>query len=171
MKEIPEMTIRQSIHSLISRCPALHFREIQRRTELATGQLEYHLDYLVRAGLLRTTSDGEYLRYYAHTELSDRERRILELVRRKSVRHILLFVLNNDVRNNEQLSNDLHLSPSTVSWHIKKLSIENVVSKKTVGRESSYSIKDPEVVRKVLMKYRASFMDKLVDQFIEMWQT
>ena len=38
--------IRQGLYSLISRSPGLHFREIQRRTRMATGQLLFHLDSL-----------------------------------------------------------------------------------------------------------------------------
>jgi predicted transcriptional regulator len=166
-----ELEIRRSLYSLISTCPGLHFREIQRRTEMATGQLTYHLDYLVKAGLLRTSSDGEYLRYYAYPEIGDEERRILELVHHKSIRHILLCLLENDVCNNEQLTEHLRLSPSTVSWHIRRLVDENIVEKKTSGRESLYSVNDPELVRKVLIKYRETFMDKLVDRFKEMWET
>ena len=166
-----ELEIRQSLYSLISACPGLHFREIQRRTEVATGQLTYHLDYLAKAGLLRTSSDGEYLRYYAYPEISDEERRVLELVHHKSIRHILLHLLENDVCINEQLTGHLHLSPSTVSWHIKRLVDENIVEKKTSGRESLYSVNDPELIKKVLIKYRETFMDKLVNRFKEMWET
>lgn len=166
-----ELEIRQNLYSLISTCPGLHFREIQRRTEVSTGQLTYHLDCLVKAGLLRTSSDGEYLRYYAYPEMADEERRILEIVHRESPRHILLCLLENDACSNEQLTERLHLSPSTVSWHIKKLVDENIVKKRVAGRESLYSINDPELVRKVLIKYKETFMDKLVDRFTEMWET
>lgn len=164
-----ELELRQNLHSLISTCPGLHFREIQRRTEVATGQLTYHLDYLVKAGLLKTSSDGEYLRFYALAEISDEEKKILQLMRRKSVRRIILCLLQNDTCNNEQLTENLHLSPSTVSWHINRLIDENVVNKRIVGRESFYSACDSELVTKVLMKYRRTFMDELVDRFLEMW--
>ncbi len=166
-----ELEIRQSIYSLISTSPGLHFREIQRRTEIATGQLTYHLNHLQKAGLIKNINDGEYLRYYAQIQINDEERRVLELVRQKSIRHILLFLLENDNCNHELLVMNLDIAPSTISWHLKKLIDSNVVNKKVEGRKSFYSINNPELVMKVLVKYKESFLDILVDRFIEMWET
>ncbi len=166
-----ELEIRQSIYSLISTSPGLHFREIQRRTKIATGQLTYHLNYLQKVGLIKTENDGEYLRYYAHIPINDEERRVLELVRQKSVRHILLYLLENDNCNHEHLVKNLDISPSTISWHLKKLIDANIVNKEVEGRKSFYSINNPELIKKVLIKYKESFLDILVDRFIEMWET
>ncbi len=169
-RRILELGIRDDLHSLISRCPGIHFREIQRRVQVATGQLSHHLRLLVKAGLLRTESDGKYLRYYAEVDMNLEEKRVLELAHRRSVRRILLCLLEYDACNNQQLTEELNLAPSTVSWHIKRLIEENLVSKRTAGRESFYSLNDAEFVRQVLVKYRASLMDRLVDGFVEMWE-
>ncbi|MCX9011975.1 MAG: winged helix-turn-helix transcriptional regulator [Candidatus Methanoperedens sp.] len=166
-----ELEIRQSIYSLISASPGLHFREIQRRTKIATGQLTYHLNYLQKAGLIKTINDGEYLRYYAYIQINEEERKVLELVRQKSIRHILLYLLENNNCNHEHLVKSLHISPSTISWHLKKLIDASIVNKKVEGRRSFYSINNPELVKKILIKYKESFLDILVDRFIEMWET
>ncbi len=166
-----ELEIRQSIYSLISASPGLHFREIQRRTKIATGQLTYHLNYLHKVCLIKTVNDGEYLRYYAHIQINDGERRVLELVRQKSIRHILLFLLENDNCNHEHLVKNLDIAPSTISWHLKKLINADVVNKKVEGRKSFYSINNPELIKKVLIKNKESFLDIVVDRFIEMWET
>lgn len=165
-----QLDIRRSLHSLIQECPGLHFREIQRRTKTSTGQLTYHLDYIVKAGLINTVSDGEYMRYYAPINIDKKERKILELLRRKSIRHIVLHLLTNSSSNNGQLRKELGLSPSTVSWHTKRLIEEEVLEKKNVGRESHLTIRDPELIAKLLLKYGESFMDRLVDRFLDMWQ-
>ena len=166
-----ELEIRHSIYSLISASPGLHFREIQRRTKIATGQLTYHLNYLQKVGLIKTENDGEYLRYYAQIQINDEERRVLELVRQKSIRHILLFLLENDNCNHEHLVKDLDIAPSTISWHLKKLIDANILNKEVEGRKSFYSIKNPELIKKVLIKNKDSFLDIVVDRFIEMWET
>lgn len=166
-----ELEIRHSIYSLISTSPGLHFREIQRRTKIATGQLTHHLSYLQKVGLIKSESDGEYLRYYAHIPINDEEKRVLELVRQKSIRHILLFILDNNNCNHEHLVKNLDISPSTISWHLKKLIDAKVVNKEVEGRKSFYSINNPEIVKNVLIKYKESFMDILVDRFIEMMMT
>jgi predicted transcriptional regulator len=166
-----ELEIRQSLYSLISTSPGLHFREIQRRTHIATGQITYHLNYLQKVGLIKTEEDGEYLRYYAHIQINDEERNVLELVRQKSIRHILLYLLEYNNCNHEHLVTNLDIAPSTISWHLKKLIDANIVNKEVEGRKSFYSISYPELVKKVLIKYKESFLDILVDRFIEMWGT
>lgn len=165
-----ELEIRKNLYSIIVKSPGLHFREIQRRTKMATGQLTYHLNFLQKKSLIKTLSDREYLRYYADMQISDKEKRVLELVRQKSVRHILLYLLEYKNCNHKQLVKSLDLSPSTISWHIKKLVDSKIVNKEVVGRNSFYSINDSELVKKTLVKYKESFLDKLVDKFIEMWE-
>lgn len=168
-KKLLEVGIRQKIFTLISDCPGIHFRDAQRRTESATGNLTYHLDCLVKAGLLTSVRDGKYLRYYACKEKSIKEKEILQFARRKTDRHILLLLLQNDRNTNEELSKILSLSPSTISWHIKKLIETNILSVKTEGRKVFYSVNSPELVSRILIKYKESYMDKLVDRFVEMW--
>jgi predicted transcriptional regulator len=164
-----ELEVRHKLYSAIVRYPGLHYREIQRRTGIATGQLTYHLEYLREVHLVKTANDGEYLRYYSNTQISPEERKVLELARQKSVRHILLHLLDNDGCDHNSVVNSLGLSPSTVSWHLKKLLDAGVISKRTEGRRSIFSIVQPELVVVVLMKYKESFLDRLVDQFIDMW--
>jgi predicted transcriptional regulator len=164
-----EVGIRQKLFTLISECPGIHFRDAQRRTESSTGNLTYHLDCLVKAGLLTSVRDGKYLRYYAFTEKSAEEKRILEIARRKTDRHILLLLLQNETNTNEELSEILNLSPSTISWHIKKLIETNILSVKVEGRKVFYSVNNQELVSGILIKYKESYLDKLVDRFVEIW--
>jgi predicted transcriptional regulator len=138
---------------------------------MGTGQLTHHLNYLQKASLIKTLGAGEYLRYYANMQISDKERKVLELMRQKSVRHILLYLLEYKRCNHEQLVKSSDLSPATISWHIKKLVDSKIVDKAVVGRNSFYSINDFELAKKTLVKYRESFLDKIVDRFIEMWET
>jgi len=162
--------IRHGLYSLIAESPGLHFRELQRRSQLATGQLLYHLNWMVDTALLRTTNDGEYLRFYTQVEMRDDERRILELARQQSVRHIILHLLEAGTANHEAIVEKLGLSPSTVTFHLKKLVSEGLVLREAEGRKAFFTIKNPETVRDILVKYSDSFLDKLVDRFIDMWE-
>ena len=168
-KKLLKVGIRQKLFTLISESPGIHFRDAQRRTESSTGNLTYHLDCLVKAGLLTTVRDGKYLRYYAFTEKSTEEKRILDMARRKTDRHILLLLPQNETNTNEELSKILNLSPSTISWHIKKLIETNILSVKVEGRRVFYSVNNQELVSGILIKYKESYLDKLVDRFVEMW--
>jgi predicted transcriptional regulator len=166
-----ELESRRELFALVSENPGIHFRDIQRRKSMATGKITYNLEQLVKVGLLTAVRDGEFLRYYAAMSIDPAERVVLEYTRRKSVRHILLCLAHNEVCNNEELSLNLNLSPSTVSWHVKRLVDANIVNANPVGRKVFYSAKDVELVKRVLIRYRESFMDKIVDRFVDMWET
>jgi predicted transcriptional regulator len=161
---------RRRIYSLIRASPGLHFREIQRRTDLATGQLGYHLEQLHKAGLIQVARTGEYVRYYTDEEMEAQEKNILEHARQKSVRHILLLLLDSQFCKHERLVEGTGLSPSTVSWHLMKLTREGIVDRQTIGRKSCYSLRRPELVMNTLVKHRESFLDRMVNHFIEMWR-
>jgi predicted transcriptional regulator len=161
---------RHKLYILIESAPGLHFRELQRRTEMATGQLLYHLHWLERKSVIKTILDGQYLRFYTLETLGENERTVLEFARQDSVRHILILLLERECLNHEIIFKNLKLAPSTVSWHLKKLVNTNIVSKEIDGRKTFYRINDPDLVRNTLMKYKESFLDKVVDRFIEMWE-
>ena len=167
--EALDLNIRRFLYSLIQEAPGLHFRELQRRTKTATGQLTYHLDYLQKVDLIKTNRSGEFLRFYP-SNLNDERIAILKLVRQKSMRHLVLYLSEKNNCNCEQLVGALHLAPSTISWHLGKLIHSKIVEKKSENKTSVFSIACPQLVKQVLLEYQESFMDKLVDQFIEMWE-
>ncbi len=160
---------RFSLYALIAGSPGLHFRELQRRTKMANGQLKYHLGWLKDHSVIRTIADGQYLRFYTLEKIGANERTVLELSRQRSIRHILLHLLENGRDNHENIVNKLDLSPSTISWHLKKMVNAGILAKEVDGRKSYFSLCDPETVKGTLVKYRESFLDRMVDRFIEMW--
>ncbi|HLC76566.1 MAG TPA: winged helix-turn-helix transcriptional regulator, partial [archaeon] len=56
-----DLEVRRRIYDCIVGSPGLHFREIQRRTNLATGSLDYHLHFLHKNGIIRTERDKNYV--------------------------------------------------------------------------------------------------------------
>jgi hypothetical protein len=40
---------------------------------------------------------------------------------------------------------------------------------KVEGRKVFYSVNNQELVSGILIKYKESYLDKLVDRFVEMW--
>ncbi len=160
---------RFSLYALIAESPGLHFRELQRRTKMANGQLKYHLSWLQDRSVIKTITDGQYLRFYTFDKLGEDERTILEFSRQQSVRHILLHLLENGCDNHENIVNKLDLSPSTISWHLKKMVNADILVREVDGRKSFYRLQDADLVKQTLVKYRESFLDRMVDHFIDMW--
>ena len=165
----PEPRIK--LYELIRDSPGIHLRELERRLDLVVGSLQYHLHYLEKNNLISRFKDEEYVRYFVNRRIPEKhEREIIYFLRRKGCRHILINLLQNPGTNNKELSTAVGLSPSTVSWHLNKLVKSGIIEKDRVGRISSLKIVDPDLTAELLISYKESFLDSLLDNFIEMWK-
>ncbi len=166
-----EVDVRKRIYDLIVSSPGLHFREIQRRLVLATGSVDYHLHFLHRQGMIREERTGKFVRYYPYTKTFEQEEKdVLSLLRQNRVRHILVHLLEKKKANALDIANTLGISPSTLSWYLKQLTEKNVITQKKKGRFRYYSVVDREKIMKYLIMHRSSFLDEIVDRFIEAWE-
>lgn len=162
---------RKKIYELIRASPGIHFREIERRLKIATGNLQYHLHYLEERNLIRSERDGKYTRYFPKDlRLDDVDREILSFLRRRTSRWILMYLLENPDANNKDISRSAGLSPSTVSWHMNKLLEAGIVERRVEGRESYFRVKDPERIAGLIITYKESFLDRFVEGFVEAWE-
>jgi predicted transcriptional regulator len=166
-----ELDTRRKIYEQIKKSPGIHFRELERRLQMVVGNLQYHLQYLEKKNIISTSNDGDYVRYFVKDRsLSETERKIISLLRRSGCRHILPQLLNNPDLNNKELSQAVGLSPSTISWNLNKLVEAGIIEREKTGRISKFTIIGPPVIAELLICYKESFLDTLVDGFIEMWE-
>jgi predicted transcriptional regulator len=160
---------RRKIYEVIEANPGLHFRELQRKTGIAIGSLQYHLDCLEKNHLIKTFRQGKFLRYYSVKESVVEEKTAMSFLRKKSARKIILFLLEKKRANNLEISRQVNLSPSTTSWHLEQLVREGVIGKEKRGRESFFYVIKPREVASLLVEHKKSFVDELVDSFVEVW--
>ena len=171
MNDHIELDVRRRIYECIVESPGLHFREIQRRTALATGSLDYHLHFLHKNGIVRTERDKNYVRYYPLTKnWSDEEKDALNLLRNEKIRHILIFLLEKKKSTPLKISENTGISLSTLSWYLKQMQQKGVITQTKKGRFRIYRIKDSELILKYLVAHKSSFLDAVVDRFIETWE-
>ncbi|PJA17940.1 MAG: transcriptional regulator [Candidatus Diapherotrites archaeon CG_4_10_14_0_2_um_filter_31_5] len=161
---------RRKLYDLIEENPGLHFRELERRTGLAVGSLQYHLEFLQKKHLIKTFRQGKFLRYYSVKESVVKEKAVMSFLRKESARKIILFLLEKKKANNLRISKAVSLSPSTTSWHLDQLVKEEVLGKEKRGRESLFFVVKPSEVASLLIEHKGSFVDDLVDSFVEVWQ-
>jgi len=64
---------------------------------------------------------------------------------------------------------ELGLKPSALSYYLSKMRKQEVLRKEKVGKNVFYVLKKPEEVLQTLISYRESFMDRLVNSFMEGW--
>tara|TARA_Y100000310_G_C20328077_1_gene643935 strand:- start:17 stop:547 length:531 start_codon:yes stop_codon:yes gene_type:complete len=165
------LPVRNKIYKEIEASPGLHFREIQRRTDLATGSLQYHLGYLEKSHFVRTKRDGKFVRYFSvRGEQLESGEEVIALLRQDSIRKIVLHLMTGKRTNNERIAKKVGLSPSTTSWHLDKLVKADLVEKRRRGRKIFFYIKDKEKIAGLLIGYKKTFFDELVDNFAEVWE-
>ncbi len=170
-KKILELDTRKKIYNIVEKNAGCHFREIERKAKIPGSSVRYHLHYLAKNDIIKEKRDGKNLRYFPEKNFGENEI-LLGLLRQKSIRTILLSILynKNKKNTNENIVRFTQLSPATVSWYIKKLIEKRIISVNKKGRKSEYSlkIKEKDIIN-LLMQYKESFLDTLVNSTIEMW--
>jgi len=166
--EILENENRRKIYDIIVENPGIHLRELQRVLDTPLTTLEYHLSYLVRRKIIYSESDLHFKRYYAKP-LEKEDKKVISALRQKRLREIVLLILANEKAKYQFLSEYLNLPNSTLSFYLKYLVDNGILSKEKVGYETLYTVKDEDRVAKVLIAYRTSFLDKLIDKSLNTW--
>ena len=171
LQQATQLDVRNKLYKTIDKNPGLHFREIQRRTEIATGALQYHLEYLGKKHLVRTVKEGKFVRYYSirGKQLGENQK-LMNVLRQDSLRKLLLFLLEKKRAPNTVIAQNIGLSTSTTFWHLNKLLEDNIVEKKVFRGKTVFVVSDPQRVAELLKEHKKSFLDGLVDNFVDAWQ-
>ena len=169
-QKVLELGARKKIYETVKAFAGSHFREIERKSGFSTGVAHYHLSYLVKHGLVKEERRGHKVHYFPRG-FKPENKKLLGLLRQESLRRILIFVAAHKASSYEQIVKFVQRPPSTVSWHLKKLAEENVITHSKKGRNTYFSLSiSPQDVIRLFITYRKSFLDSMVDNVIEMWE-
>jgi DNA-binding MarR family transcriptional regulator len=158
---------RADILECVSRTPGAHLRGIERMTGLPLGQVLYHLDRLERMGLVVSSKDAGFRRYYLTKDVGRNEKRYLAALRHAVPRRIVLALLETPGLTHKDLTPLLGVAGSTLSFHLERLLASGVLVREKVGAALRYRVSDPDVARWELIFYRESFADPEVDRFVK----
>ncbi len=164
--EILENEKRRRIYAQIEASPGIHQRELQRILDMPLTTLEYHLDYMSRKKILFAEMQGGFKRYYTKP-LDPDDKKVLAALRQKRMREIVLIILERGKAKHQVLAEQLKLSHSTLSSYLRYLVNRNILAMEKIGYENVYTVRDEDRVAKVLIAYRPSFVDKLVDRALD----
>lgn len=159
-----ELETRRRIYAHIVDHPGGYLREIQRALDMPMGALEYHLLQLERAGLV-TVLHEENKRFFP-AQMDAADKRDLSLLRQDALRRLCTLLLEMDEASHKDLLARTDLAPSTLSFYAAKLIDAGILTKRREGRESRYSLRDPARVHGLLVRYRSSFLDRVLDGFL-----
>ena len=166
---ILQLEARRRIFEAIKEFPGIHMRELQRRTGMALGTLRYQLRFLEKHGLIVEKREGRLVTYYPakEREVDARDKKYLAILRQELPRLIVLHLMMHPYSTHGEMKGPFNISPSTLSYHLKRLMDTEVIGKDEEGR---YYVLDEERVAKVLITYRQSFVDAMVDAFVRFWE-
>jgi predicted transcriptional regulator len=167
-EEILENENRRKIYEIIDDSPGIHLRELQRILNIPLTTLEYHLSYMSRKKIIYSETDTYYKRYYAkHLDANDKK--VLSALRQRKMREIVLLVLAKGKVKYQFMADYLKVPYSTLSFYLKYLVDNDILVKNKIGYETIYTVKDEDQVSKVLIAYKTSFFDKLIDKTLATW--
>jgi DNA-binding transcriptional regulator GbsR (MarR family) len=69
-----------------------------------------------------------------------------------------------------QIAKEVQLSVSTTSFHLQKLLQSQVVLQKNYGKKTYFFLADKDAILQILLTYRKSFLDEMVDSFADLWE-
>ena len=154
---------RNKLIELLSRNPGLHFRAIQRETEMAVGQLEYHLYQLEKNGKISSKRDGRYKRYFVSENTSALENKIAYHMRNKKSRDIIFRLLRTSHEEEEQLRKKVRLNQEEFDMTVKAL-IDDMILRLD---DSEIYIVSPDLIKNTIKKVKTSFLNELAESLID----
>ena len=161
---------RSHIRDCVTHNPGIHFNEITRTLDIATGQTQYHLRKLLSEGLLTSEEICGRTHYYPPT-YSRWERGAIALLRRETTRELVLLLLEADDNRlpPAEMTDRLELARSTVEWHLSNLVEHDVLAKRTTeiqnGEQLIVELADPDDVYRLLREIEPRLSDRLADRF------
>lgn len=157
---------RERIHSHIELHPGVHFNEIVRELDLATGQVQYHIRRLIRRGQVLDRPIYGKTHYY-QPRFDEWEQCLLALARRETSREILFYLLDHGATRPGKVANDIEIARSTLEWHLKRLQEQDIIQKQQAETGNvEIAITEPKRTVQLLARVTPTASDKLADRFI-----
>ncbi|MFW9865718.1 MAG: winged helix-turn-helix transcriptional regulator, partial [Candidatus Thorarchaeota archaeon] len=136
LEDIFENENRIKILKQILNNPGIHHNELLRSCQLQKGQLQWHLDVLLRNHIIKKERYGQFTLYFPITSSSGSVDKLKSsLSKSKTTSQILTLIQSNPGINSSEISRVLNLSSSTIKYHIDKLSEENLILLKRKGHK------------------------------------
>jgi len=158
--------IKGTLLKNINEIPGIRYRELLRLTGISNGVLTYHLDLLNKSNLIKVYRRSRMTRYYPMSILTE-EFDVIGFMRQHTARQIITLLLEHELCTFNEIVEYTKKAPSTISWHFKRLRDAGLISIQ-YGEGHLYRLVDSNTVREILSKYKESFTDKVVDNYIEM---
>jgi predicted transcriptional regulator len=132
---------RNSIYTYIETRPGACLTEIMENTGLNRGSVRYHLRILKTQNKTEAYEDGGKIRYFQNNSMYiEREKQVLMALQNITSQKIISGILNGKCNTNLTLAQEIGISKSAVSEHVKKLKEIDLIKETKKGRNIIYRI-------------------------------
>jgi len=135
LEEVLENENRNKIIDLILEEPGIHFNELLRRTELAAGNLVWHLDILETYKVIGKKRIGKFIAYFPYYQKNPINNLDLELSKSKFTLEILEMIEKEPGLWNNLITKRMKVDHKTIQYHIEKLKELKLIHLKKEGRK------------------------------------
>ena len=162
-------SIQDKIVKCVNEIPGIRYRELLRITGISNGVLSYHLNLLDNSGKIRVNRVNNRVTRYFSYDVSLHETYVIGLLRQETSRKIIMYILEKGTCGFNDIIIHTRKVPSTISWHMARLKAANIVKIRKQYEFNYYEIgMDKLILQDLLFKYKSSFTEKIVDDYIEM---
>jgi predicted transcriptional regulator len=162
-------SIQDKIVKCVNEIPGIRYRELLRITGISNGVLSYHLNLLDNSGKIRVNRVNNRVTRYFSYDVSLHETYVIGLLRQETSRKIIMYILEKGTCGFNDIIIHTRKVPSTISWHMARLKAANIVKVRKQYEFNYYEIgMDRLILQDLLYKYKISFTEKIVDDYIDM---
>ena len=162
-------SIQDKIVKCVNEIPGIRYRELLRITGISNGVLSYHLNLLDNSGKIRVNRVNNRVTRYFSYDVSLHDTYVIGLLRQETSRKIIMYILEKGECGFNDIIIHTRKVPSTISWHMARLKDANIVKVRKQYEFNYYEIgMDRLLLQDLLSKYKSSFTEKIVDDYIDM---
>lgn len=165
-----QKTVREEILELIDNNPGLHFREIQRRTGTAVGQVEYHLYQLEKMDKIVIKKDGKLRRYFSTAKGSPTERKIVYYLRNNISREIVMNLINKEYEYLDQVLKARKNKRERVQNQVGDLINDRIIIVEEMDGKKVVKLRDKDVIINTLRRFKDSFIGTMASNLMAMFE-
>ena len=122
LADIFENENRLKIVTQILNNPGIHHNELQRSCDLQKGQLQWHLETLLKNDIIKKEKQGQYTIYFPITSSSEAINAYKNrLNKSKTTKNVFDIIIKNPGINSAEISRVLKLSRNSIKYHVDKL--------------------------------------------------
>jgi predicted transcriptional regulator len=158
---------RRVIFEHIGAHPGTYLREMETALGLSVGDLQYHLSQLEKGKLIYAHDDGRRKGYFVTDQVQYFDKEILAFLRMRTPRRIVLHLLLHPDSSFREILAQFRFTKGALSFHLKRLVKAGLIARGKREKEAIFKVADEERTKNILITYRASMADEVLDGVVD----